>query len=84
MVENCVNTCIVTTYLDLVFFKEQVVFTEQKLTLGFKISVKNIRLLRYYQLSTKMHDFTQNQEQKKPTTTKTNKHRKKQQQKLLV
>jgi hypothetical protein len=60
MVENCVNTCITTTDLDLVFFKEQVVFTEQKLTLGSKISVKNIRLLRYYQLSTKIHYFTQN------------------------
>jgi hypothetical protein len=42
------------------YFKEQVVFTEQKLTLGSKISVKNIRLLRYYQLSTKIHYFTQN------------------------
>jgi hypothetical protein len=40
MVENCVNTCIITTDLDIVFFKEQVVFTEQKLTLGSKISVK--------------------------------------------
>jgi len=54
MVENCVNTCIITTYLDIVFFKEQVVFTEQKLTLGSKISVKNIRLLRYYKLSTRL------------------------------
>lgn len=33
------------------------VFTEQKLTLGSKISVKNIRLLRHYKLSTKMHYF---------------------------
>ena len=60
MVENCVNTCIITTDLDIVFFKEQVVFTKQKLNLGSKMSVKNIRLLRYYKLSTKMHDFTQN------------------------
>ena len=60
MVENSVNTCIITTDLDIVFFKEQVVFTEQKLNLGSKMSVKNIRLLRYYKLSTKMHYFTQN------------------------
>jgi hypothetical protein len=42
MVENCVNTCIITTDLDIVFFKEQVVFTEQKLNLGSKISMHEI------------------------------------------